>query len=141
MVNEVVSDVDARYRTIKDPEHRGVTGASMGGRISSYLVTYHSNVFRTCISQSAYFEENCVILKDLKNSPQLPVQFYCDVGIFERRVVDRNLVEVNQDFRDLLKSKGYDIAYREWPGGHCWLTWSRGIGEAITLFWPAEDLF
>jgi enterochelin esterase family protein len=139
LVNEVVPQVDKRFRTKNTPLSRAVTGASMGGRISCYLVAHHSNVFQICISQSAYFEKNCAILENLQKSPQLPIQFYCDVGIFEQQVGGLDLLILNQEFRDLLKKKGYVVNYREWPGGHCWLTWSRGIGEALPIFWPRED--
>jgi enterochelin esterase-like enzyme len=139
LVNEVVPEVDVRFRTISQARARGVTGASMGGRISTYLVLHHNDVFQNCISQSAYFEAHSSILENLKTGPKLPVNFYLDVGIFEGEVGRRNLVELNRDLYDLLREKGYRVIYREWPGGHCWLTWSRGIGEALPLLWNAED--
>ena len=68
----------------------------------------------------------------------MPVRFYYDVGTFEQSIGRRNLVEINRDLRDLLRSKGCEVAYREWPGVHCWLMWTRGIGEGLPLLWPVD---
>jgi len=138
LANEVVPVIDARYRTLPDRAHRGVTGASLGGRISTFLVLHHTDVFGICIGQSSYFLKDSPILKDLTDHSALPVRFYYDVGVFERAIAERDLVTVNRELRDLLTEKGCEVTYREWPGTHCWFTWSRGFGEALPLYWPAE---
>jgi len=139
LAEEVVPVIDGRYRTLPDRHNRGVTGASMGGRISTYLVLHHTDVFGVCIGQSSYFEKDSQILQDLREHSPLPVRFYYDVGIFEHSIGDRDLVAVNRELRDRLDEKGCEVNYREWPGVHCWLTWSRGIGEALPLFWPPTE--
>ncbi len=138
LATEVVPAVDERYRTLRERDNRGVTGASLGGRISIFLALHYTDVFGVCIAQSTYLEDNPPILKDLRDGPTLPVRFYLDVGVFERSIFGRDLVPLNREIRDVFEKKGNKVVYREWPGGHCFLTWSRGIGEALPLFWPAE---
>jgi S-formylglutathione hydrolase FrmB len=42
---ELVSWIDARYKTIKDKKGRGITGLSMGGHGGLYLALKHQDVF------------------------------------------------------------------------------------------------
>ena len=146
LTEELVPAIDKRYRTLAAPEHRAVAGSSLGGRISTYLVLNHPDVFSICIGQSSYFEKGCKIPARLKAAERLPVRFYYDVGQFERAVAKafgaeftRDLLRVNRDLRDMLKDRGYAVTYREWPGDHCMLTWSRGMVEALKTFWPATE--
>ncbi len=53
--SDVVSYVDARYKTIADPRARGIMGMSAGGFCAPMLATRHPDVFHTSISFSGYF--------------------------------------------------------------------------------------
>lgn len=52
MAHDLVSHVDSAYRTIADPEHRGVGGLSMGGYGAVYLPLEYPDVFSAGASLS-----------------------------------------------------------------------------------------
>lgn len=146
IVDEIVPAIDTRYRTLREAKHRGITGASLGGRISTYLATKRPDLFGICIGQSSYLEKDSKILEQIKNSEQIPVRFYYDIGIFERGIgrnfggdITRDLLTVNRDLQALLREKGCAVEYREWAAGHCMLTWGRGMAAALQLMWPGPN--
>lgn len=52
---DVVLYLDTHFRTIKDPNARGIMGMSAGGFCSAMLLTRHPDVYSTAISFSGYF--------------------------------------------------------------------------------------
>lgn len=59
----------------------------------------------------------------------LPLRWYVDLGVLEHR-----LREPVHAFRDELRAKGYDVTYRDFPGGHDFFWWKE------TLAWGLEEL-
>lgn len=59
---------------------------------------------------------------------ELPLRLYLDAGSFE---YDSNgtgggILETSRNMRDVLLAKGYEVHYRQFVGGHDYLSW-RGI--------------
>ncbi|MDE6228811.1 MAG: esterase family protein [Muribaculaceae bacterium] len=52
VASELVSDIDARYKTVGSPKGRAVTGLSMGGQGGLWLGFRHQDVFGACGSTS-----------------------------------------------------------------------------------------
>jgi len=52
LVNEMVPAIDAKYRTVKDPQHRAVMGYSMGGYGALILPAKNPTVFKTGVALS-----------------------------------------------------------------------------------------
>ena len=53
------------------------------------------------------------------------------------------LIGSNREYRDLLLSLGYEVAWHEGPGGHDWVFWDKHIGECmdwLPLGGPVEGL-
>src|SRR6185312_5486702 len=50
--SELVKWVDSKYKTIKDPKGRAITGLSMGGHGALYLAFKHQDVFGAAGSMS-----------------------------------------------------------------------------------------
>lgn len=88
--------IDAEYRTLKEPEHTGIMGSSMGGFISLYAGLKFNNVFtRIGAVSGSYFVALEEILKtikaaDLKNIKKL----YMDYGTQETGVVQESDYEI-----------------------------------------------
>jgi enterochelin esterase family protein len=143
MVNELVPLIDSRYRTLADKKGRAVSGESLGGRIASQIASQHPDTFEICIAQSSYFSDNSPVLERIRTK-KLPIRFFVDCGIFERDigkspVNDGDLIRQNREFHAMLKASGYDVTYREWPGGHNWLSWAKGMDTALRLYWQKKS--
>jgi enterochelin esterase-like enzyme len=62
---------------------------------------------------------------------RLPLRFYLNAGSFEAQFWGgpggvNGTLESNRHMRDVLLAKGYDVHYREFVGGHDYLSW-RGL--------------
>ncbi|MGE5383853.1 MAG: alpha/beta hydrolase [Omnitrophica WOR_2 bacterium] len=55
VVNELVTEIDSKYRTIKDPASRAVMGYSMGGYGALALVAKNPEIFNTAVVLSMSF--------------------------------------------------------------------------------------
>ncbi|MFI5214816.1 MAG: alpha/beta hydrolase-fold protein [Gemmatimonadales bacterium] len=55
LIEELMPRVNAEFRTLTGPSNTAVMGSSMGGLLSFYLVTYHSDVFGACGCESTHF--------------------------------------------------------------------------------------
>ena len=60
--------------------------------------------------------------------PKHQVRFWLEAGLLENAMGDgtSGLLGSNRYLRDVLTAKGYEVAYREFPGGHDHWSW-RGI--------------
>jgi enterochelin esterase family protein len=60
--------------------------------------------------------------------PVAPVRFFMEAGLLEagNTGVAPSLLSVHRHMRDVLTAKGYDVTYREYPGGHDFYVW-RGL--------------
>ena len=55
LIEELMPRVNAEFRTLTGPQNTAVMGSSMGGLLSFYLVTHHSDVFGACGCISTHF--------------------------------------------------------------------------------------
>jgi enterochelin esterase-like enzyme len=133
---ELVSTVDAEYRTLPDPRRRVVAGLSDGGFGAANIAARHPDVFGVAISMSGYFSaEGPAFGPDpafaRANSPSNLV-----VDRPSARSVDFVLVAGREDPRYLSKAKrfaaelqGLGVRHRlfELPGGHDGEVWTSGL--------------
>ncbi len=105
-------------------ERTVVAGSSMGGLAASSFGLARSDLFGSVLAQSP-----AIPLGALEIPAGLPLRWYVDVGVLEHR-----LREPVHAFRDELRAKGYDVAYRDFPGGHDFFWWKE------TLAWGLQAL-
>ena len=75
------------------------------------------------------------ILTLMRETKRQPVRFYLEVGRFES--VHR-MQWSNRTARDILRLKGYDVTYAEFPGSHDPECWRGSLAEglmAVTRDW------
>ncbi|HEV8191395.1 MAG TPA: alpha/beta hydrolase-fold protein [Ktedonobacterales bacterium] len=64
-------------------------------------------------------------------SERLPLRFYMEAGTFERGIRDPSILLYNRHMRDVLRAKGYPVAYAEFTGGHDYLCWQDALAEGL----------
>ena len=112
------------------PGSYGVLGASMGGLMALYTGLRLSHVFGHVISQSGGFtldEHETVVYDLIQHGEPRPLKIWMDVGIYD--IV--TLLDANQQMYPLLASRGYEVVYREYHGGHNYPSWRDDVWRGL----------
>ena len=117
----------------EQPGIHGVLGSSMGGLMALYAGLRAPDVFGHVVCQSGafFFEDSrsdMLAVDYVRQHPGLPLKIWQDVGTLEF------LLAGNRKMHTLLVDNGYNVSYREYPGGHNQTSWAdntwRGL-EAV----------
>jgi len=137
--------VDTHLRTVCNPSARLVIGDSYGGLISATIGLRRPDLFGMAYSQSGYlsYKKN-VLLRELEATNHIRTRFYLDCGTYERRVArgivpddEGDFLLANRRMADLMRSRGIDLVYREYPEGHTWGNWRAHLHDALEHFFGA----
>lgn len=129
VANEVVPEVDRRYKTVQDREGRAVIGASLGGVTSLWIGLKHPDKFGALGGQSSSFWiDNGRVVKKLSelDASKTKFRFYLDDGLLEG-TDDTRRVNV------MLRGKGYSVTYVEQETGHNWTAWRDRLADAFIV--------
>ena len=159
IIDELVPEVDSRYRTQKSNLRRAITGLSMGGHGALFLSMRNPEVFSVVGSMSGGvdlrpFPENWDLplrLGTIKERPQnweqhsvvaiaekaeqLPYHIIFDCG------TEDFFIEVNRNLESVLKSRGASYEYSERKGAHNWPYWRESIVYHLEFFEEVFNLY
>jgi enterochelin esterase family protein len=140
LVRDIIPEIDARFRTIADREHRAMAGLSMGGMQTFQIGPQHLDLFS--------------YLGMFSGTPMAQAQSQVDAvaaqgATFNRKVhllwfgvgtTETNFYSRTKEVRAQLEQAGIPSGYYESPGtAHEFQTWRRCLREfAPQLFRPAE---
>ena len=159
LANTVKPLIDRDFRTLREREHTGVLGSSMGGLISLYAFFCRPEVFgfAGAMSPSLWFAQEA-ILSYVRQAGAQPGRIHLDLGTHEgsdTRVVpgavptytSRYLAAAHR-MRDLLDRKGYRLGHElqyheEHEATHNEAAWARRLPGALRFLlapyrWPIE---
>lgn len=135
LAKELLPWVHNNYNVTVDPSKSVIAGSSFGGIASTFMGLKYSNIFGNILSQSGSYwwhpqdeEEMEWLIKQYIKEDKLPLKFYLDVGTLETY---HRMVLTNRHFRDILECKGYDYYYREFVGGHDYLSWRETLAHGL----------
>ncbi|HEX9960797.1 MAG TPA: glycoside hydrolase family 15 protein, partial [Pyrinomonadaceae bacterium] len=127
VADELVPEIDKKYRTIANRDGRALLGASLGGITSVWIGLKHPGKFARIGGQSSSFwVDNERVVKELSklDAGKTKFKFYFDDGIFEG-VADSRRVNV------MLRAKGFPVTYKETVAGHTWTSWRDRLADAF----------
>lgn len=158
-LDEMMPDVEARFRTVARREGRGLIGLSMGGFGACRLALAHPDRFAAAASHSGSLlkareetppdaphpvfgdprrdaahrraNDPFVLAERLAGSPGLPA-LYLDCGLKDY------LLEASRAFHARLERLSVPHAYAERPGYHTWPYWNRAVRHSLE--WMAARL-
>ena len=147
LADALFSDIAERVGKRFDARHAILAGVSYGAVCASYVAMHRSDRFGNVLSLSGSywvdgknpaqttltFGEGEIQKSFLEKEP-LPIRFFMDTGTYELA----EITLTNRHFRDILIAKGYDVAYREFPGNHDFLHWGVALVDglvALTQDW------
>ena len=162
VVRELIPNVDARYRTIKDRRARGIAGLSMGGYGALKFGIKHRGYFAFAGSLSGALdpasrtEEHPGFAWDILRTslvaafgpPTSPARAANDLHQIARSASDISslpylyfdcgledgFLATNREFAEILVAKKIPHQYRQLPGGHNWEYWDRQVRGILRLY-------
>ena len=152
ITTELVTDVDARYRTLADRQHRAITGLSMGGHGALYLALRHPVLFgqagslsggvdfrpfpnnwhlkdvlgEETANQTRWDQHTVINGVDTLHNGTLRLLVECGTDDF--------FINVNRNLHQKLLQRGIAHEYTERPGDHTWAYWRANIEYHLLFF-------
>jgi enterochelin esterase family protein len=129
---DVVSFIDANYRTLKTKSGRAICGLSMGGFHSLHISKQYPDVFdyvglfsaailpRDGVKSPIYDDLDAKLKAQFDKKPKL---YWIAIGKTDF------LYQANTDFRKKLDASGYKYTYYETSEGHIWKNWRIYLAE------------
>ncbi len=162
ILQELIPDVDRRFRTIQTRYARGIAGLSMGGYGALKFGLKYPDQFAFAGSLSGAMETASWTEDDLKNLKSIRDSVFGVFGPVGSETRKRNdifeitrglsaarvaalpyfyldcgtedfLVDMNQRFATLLREKKIPHEYRELPGNHNWEYWDQQVREVLKV--------
>ena len=132
LVDEMLPWLASKYRVTKDPKERVIAGSSYGGLAAAHVAFLHPEAFGNVLSQSGAFWWNDEwLIEQLASGPH--IRFYLEVGKWETIPWwgHTSLVDANIHFTETALSKGYEVLYSEYNGGHDYISWRHGLADGL----------
>jgi enterochelin esterase family protein len=158
----VPSWVRQRYAVTDDPARTVVSGTSLGGLGAAWCAFRHPEVFGNVLSQSGSYwwrpgapssysfvtrtapagpkarqgDPYEWLTRQYEASPCLPLRLHMDVGLLEdqpRPGACPTMLDANRRMRDVLRTKGYDLQYVEYNGGHDSVSWRGTFADGLAF--------
>ena len=155
VADDLVKDVESKYRVIRSRYGRAIAGLSMGGygalkialkrpdvfiaaggfssalgvtdpKFDDSLTAFKEQLYRIYgPAGSATRHENDILLIAGKAKAETAPALYLDCGTSD------GLLESNRELVAVLQKRGLKYEYHEVPGAHTWDYWSRSITEFL----------
>ena len=132
LVEDVVPFIEKNFRTKADPDHRGISGLSMGGYHTLQTTFRYPDEFEYIgvmsmgLFRNVNKEELKEQIKALKESD--PKLYYIACGKYD--FLYQGLLELLA----LYDEQGFKYIYNESDGGHSWNNWRMYLSEVATIF-------
>jgi enterochelin esterase family protein len=142
IAKEVIPWASREYHLSADASRNVIGGLSAGGFAAAFIALRHPELFGNVLSQSGAFwwspkvdegEERGWLAREYAAAPLHALRFYLEAGLFENdiRGVGGQILEHNRHLRDVLRAKGHEVIYHEFPGGHDRLTWRGSLADGL----------
>ncbi|MFE7192370.1 enterochelin esterase [Kitasatospora sp. NPDC057541] len=125
----------AEHRATADPARTVIAGQSAGGLTAAFAAFRRPARFGNALSQSGSFwwpdgtefdGGSEWLTRQFAATEQGGARFWVEVGLQEWMLLTQN-----RHLRDVLTARGYDLAYREFNGGHDYACWRGGLADGL----------
>jgi enterochelin esterase family protein len=133
---DLMPKVTGAYRVCAKADARGISGASLGGLISTYAAFAKPGVFGWVGAQSAsYFWADDALVDRASTSPVIPTRFYLDSGEPGGACGEEDNCAITDEMAATLTSKGYEVERVKVPNAeHDWPYWRARLPGMLTSF-------
>ena len=147
LIEELKSFIDKTYRTLRDAEHTGLGGSSLGGLVSLYIGLKYNKVFGrlAVVSPSVWFADKHIV-RYVEALPKKPkVRIWLDIGTKEGGNPDeaQKTVDGTRLLKETLLKKGWklgkDLRYFEAEGAaHNEQAWAARTDQILSFLFPRK---
>ena len=134
LAEEVVGAIDGRFSTHPLGTARTLIGESLGSVVSLFTALSYPHTFGQVASQSAAMDAS-LNERVRETSLNVPLHVYLEVGTDETAVPTQrgslNLVQSNEELRDILQTKTVTLAYETFAGDHAWGFWQANLRRIL----------
>jgi putative tributyrin esterase len=150
IINDLIREIDSRWRTIASPNHRSIAGLSMGGYGSVLFGLTHASLFAVVGSVSGAFGGPAgveLVMPDLRESTDRAFGPSGSAARIDNNIhlllakADRSsvpylflecggqdpLLASNRKFVEDLSSRNVLYEYHEYAGAHTWEFWDNSL--------------
>ncbi len=130
MIEDIIPFVQAKYRTVANPENRAISGLSMGGIQTLNIGLHHLGTFRyVAVMSSGWVSEDDRQGFYQREAAQIP-KYNGQLKLFWWGWGQTDIARANGlAVIDKFKSAGVKIETMETPGGHEWANWRLYLHE------------
>ncbi len=134
VTSELLPRLARDFRVCASPKARGISGASLGGLISTYIAFQKPGTFGWVGAQSSsYFWADNAMITRASQEPKTPSRFYLDSGC------PNDNCDVTTQMESTLKGKGYEVTRITAPNAqHDWAFWNARMAGMLTHFRQGE---
>ena len=122
-----------------------LAGSSYGGLAALRIALAHPRAFGNVLSMSGSFwwgpgdgttKGKSHTASAVQSVGLQPIRIVLTAGLFERgRGGEQGILASNRELREVLRDRGYNVSYREYPTAHGYLGWRGALGDGlIALF-------
>lgn len=139
VADELIPWMKKHYAITDDPSQTVIAGSSYGALAAAYTALKFPQVFGKVLSQSGAFwwspkEEPAEwLIRQYELISSKSTEFYLDVGSLE--TVENfgcpSQLATNRKMLKVLKSKGHNVTYREYSGGHDYICWRVTFADGL----------
>ncbi len=160
IVEELIPEIDKKFRTLADRDHRAIAGLSMGGYGAIKFGLKYPEIFSLAGSFSGALSVTATLpttrdaayvktVTAIFGPPDSDARKANDVFKIVSEITDEQkkklpflyidcgledfLFKSNRDFIELLLEKKIPHEYRQRPGGHSWTYWDAQVQEFLEL--------
>ncbi|PWN01141.1 enterochelin esterase [Nocardioides silvaticus] len=137
LTDELLPWARDRWPVTAHAERTAIAGQSLGGLNAAFAAHRRPDVFGAVVAQSGSFwwapstpygHGAGDLMRQYAEEPRPSVRFALSVGLLEGRMVG-----LSRHLRDVLVAGGHDVSYREFLGGHSWLSWAPDLARALPV--------
>jgi enterochelin esterase-like enzyme len=128
IANKVLPWLRDTYSVTNEPHQTVLIGSSYGGLAAAFVAFKFPQRFGVVLSQTGWFRwhpeedpEFHWLARQMAKKDKVPVAFWLQVGNLEiAQMLDGGPTQLaaNRYMRDVLQTKGYEVSYQEYSGGH-----------------------
>lgn len=142
LTNELLPWARERWHFTIDPSRTAIAGISHGGLAAAFAGLRHPDIFGNVLAQAGSYNwratgasADASLIEQYRRNPRLPLRFWLDVGTLEGTPMPHSdgltTLEASRRLRDVLREKGYPVAYSEFCGAHDYFCWQGTIGDGL----------